>query len=57
MTSHLALMALFSLPVSIVFALLMRDEPRAQVRFGAKVFLAFMGGALLLGWVLYPFPL
>jgi hypothetical protein len=57
MTSHLALMALFALPVSAVFALLGRDDPRAQLRFGVQLFIAFMGGALLLGWLLYPFPL
>jgi hypothetical protein len=57
MTSHLLLMAVFSLLVSLVFAVLARDEPRAQVRFGALVFLAFMGGAIVLGWVLFPFPL
>jgi len=57
MTSHLLLMALFAFLVSLVFAVLVKDEPRAQLRFGAVVFLAFMGGALLLGWVLYPLPL
>jgi hypothetical protein len=57
MTSHLLLMAVFSLLVSLIFAVLARDEPRAQVRFGALVFLAFMGGAIVLGWVLFPFPL
>jgi hypothetical protein len=57
MTSHLLLMALFAFLVSLVFAVLVKDEPRAQLRFGAVVFLAFMGGALLLGWALYPLPL
>jgi hypothetical protein len=57
MTSHLLLMALFAFLVSLVFAVLVKDEPRAQFRFGAVVFLAFMGGALLLGWALYPLPL
>jgi hypothetical protein len=56
MTSHLVLMALFALLVSLVFAVLVKDEPRSQLRFGAVAFLAFMGGALLLGWVMYPFP-
>ena len=57
MTSHLLLMALFAFLVSLVFAVLVKDEPRAQLRFGAVVFLAFMGGALLLGWALFPLPL
>lgn len=57
MTDHLLLMALFSGLVSMVFAMLARDEPRAQLRIGALLFLAFMGGALLLGWALFPLPL
>jgi hypothetical protein len=56
MSSHLVLMALFALLVSPVFAMLVRDEPMAQLRFGALVFAAFVGGALLLGWLMYPFP-
>ena len=57
MTSHLLLMAVFSFLVSLVFAVLARDEPRARLRFGVLVFLAFMGGALLLGWLMFPLPL
>jgi len=57
MTSHLLLMSVFSLLVSLVFAVLARDEPRARLRFGVLVFLAFMGGAFLLGWLMFPLPL
>ena len=57
MTSHLGLMALFSLFVSIVFATLSRDRPGEQVRFGLQLFAAFIGVAILLGWLLYPLPL
>lgn len=57
MTSHLGLMVLFSVFVSIVFATLMRDEPGAQLRFGARLFAAFVGAGLLLGWLLYALPL
>ena len=57
MTSHLGLMALFALSVSVVFAALMRDEPAEQIRFGGRLFAAFMGLALLAGWLLYVLPL
>ncbi len=57
MTSHLALMAIFALFVSVVFATIMRDEPAEQLRLGARMFAAFIGGALLAGWLLYPLPL
>ena len=57
MTSHLGLMALFSVFVSLVFATLMRDEPRDQLQFGAKLFAGFIGAGVLIGWLLYPLPL
>jgi hypothetical protein len=50
-------MAIFALSVSVVFAALMRDEPAEQIRFGGRLFAAFMGLALLAGWVLYMLPL
>jgi hypothetical protein len=56
-TSHLGLLVIFALFVSIAFAVLMRDEPREQVTFGARLFGTFVGSAVLLGWLLYPLPL
>lgn len=57
MTSHVGLMALFSLFVSIVFATIMRDDPKEQARYGAKLFVAFIVGGILAGWILFPLPL
>lgn len=57
MHSHLLLLALFSLFVSLTFAALMRDEPREQLRVGALMFAGFTGAAILLGWLMYPLPL
>ena len=57
MASHFLLLALFSLFVSLVFAVLMRDDPREQARFGALLFLGFAATAVVLGWLMYPFPL
>ena len=56
-TSHLGLLLIFSAFVSIAFAVLMRDEPREQLTFGAKLFGMFVASAVLLGWLLYPLPL
>jgi hypothetical protein len=56
-TSHFGLMVLFALFVSIVFATLMRDEPREQLMLGAKLFGGFVLGGVLVGWLLYPLPL
>ena len=57
MTSHLGLMALFALFVSTVFATLMRDDPREQLKFGARLFGGFIGAGIVLGWLLFPLPL
>jgi hypothetical protein len=50
-------MALFAFFVSLVFAVLLRDEPRAQLRLGAIMFFGFLASALMLGWLMYPLPL
>jgi hypothetical protein len=57
MTTHLGLMAMFSLFVSIVFATIMRDDPKEQARYGAKLFAAFIVGGIVAGWLMYPLPL
>jgi undecaprenyl pyrophosphate phosphatase UppP len=56
-TSHLGLMIVFALFVSLVFATLMRDDVKEQLRFGAQLFTAFVIGGVALGWILYFFPL
>ena len=57
MTSHFGLMVIFALFVSVVFATLMRDEPREQLAFGGRLFGGFVGAGVLIGWLLYPLPL
>ena len=57
MTSHLGLMVLFAVFVSVVFATLMRDEPGEQAKFALRLFVAFISAGILAGWVLYPLPL
>jgi len=54
--SHLLYMSLFSFFVAVVFAVLLKDRPRDQVRFGALAFAGFMATGLVLGWLMYPFP-
>jgi ABC-type uncharacterized transport system permease subunit len=53
--SHFTALVLFSFFVSVVFAILSRERLRDQLIYGAKVFLSFVGIALLLGWMMYPF--
>jgi len=53
--SHFTALVLFSFLVSVVFAVLSKESLRDQLIYGAKIFLAFVGIALLLGWIMYPF--
>jgi len=53
---HFPAMLLFSFLVSVVFGVLSKNTPRERVYYGAKVFVAFVGVALVLGWIMYPAP-
>jgi len=55
--SHFLLLILFALLVSIVFAVLLRDEPRAQAKLGAMMLGGFVAAAYVIGWLMFPFPL
>lgn len=54
--SHFSALVLFSILVSVVFAVLSKQNLREQLIYGLKVFAAFVGIALVLGWIMYPFP-
>jgi len=55
--SHLLLMAIFAFFVSLVFAVIAKDEARDQLRLGGLMFGGFLASAVVLGWLMYPFPL
>jgi len=53
---HFPAMLLFALLTSVVFGVVSKNSPREQFIYGAKVFVAFVGIAILLGWIMYPLP-
>jgi hypothetical protein len=57
MQSHLFLLVLFALFVSLVFSVIARDDARGQIKLGGLMFAGFIAAALVLGWLMYPFPL
>ena len=57
MRSHLVLLVIFAFFVSLVFAVIAKDDVREQLRFGGMMFGGFLASALVLGWLMYPFPL
>ena len=54
--SHLLLMAAYAALVSVFFALLWRRGRGEQTKLFLQIFLGMMIGAILLGWLMYPFP-
>jgi len=55
--SHFVLLVIFSLCVSLVFAALMREEMREQITLAAKMFAGLVAAAIVIGWLMYPFPI
>lgn len=54
--SHGLLMSLYALLVSLFFAVLWKRERKNQVKLFLQIFGCMVGGALLLAWLMYPFP-
>jgi heme A synthase len=57
MPSHFGLLVLFALLVAVVLATLVRDDRPGQVRLGMTMLAGLVGSAVVLGWILYLFPL
>jgi len=56
MQSHFLHMVLYSTLVSVFFAVVFKETSRDRLRLGATLWLAMVGGALVLAYVMYPFP-
>ena len=57
MSSHVGLMLVFSAFVSVVFAVLAKDDVDTQLRTGVILFAGFGGADIQMGWLMFPFPL
>lgn len=56
MLSHFTALTVFALIVSVVFALISKETLREQLTYGLVVFLSFLGVAVVVGWLMFPFP-
>lgn len=54
--SHFVLMTLYAVLLGVFFATLWKRQRAEQVRLFLKIFVSLVGGALLLGWLMYFFP-
>jgi len=57
MQSHFVLLVLFAFFVSLVFAVIAKDDLKEQLRLGGLLFAGFVGSAIVLSWLMYPLPL
>ena len=56
MRSHLLQMVIYATLVSTFFAVMLRRGRREQLRLGSALWLAMVGGALVLAYLMFPFP-
>jgi hypothetical protein len=54
--SHFLHMTLYATIVSCFFALMTRHGLRARLKLGLLLWLGMVGGALVLSWLMFPFP-
>ena len=54
--SHLPAMAIYAFLVSVVFGVIAKNTPRERLLYGLKSFALFIVIALLIGWLMFPFP-
>ena len=54
--SHFDAVVVFSMLVSVVFALITKEDRVEQFKYGVFVFLSFLAVAFAVGWLMYPFP-
>ncbi len=57
MHSHFLLLVIFAFFVSLIFSVIAKDDPRDQLRYGGLMFGGFIVAAIVLGWLMFPFPI
>jgi hypothetical protein len=57
MQSHFVLLGLFAFFVSLIFAVIAKDDVSGQLQFGGMLFAGFLLSAVVLGWLMFPFPI
>ncbi len=53
--SHLVSMIIYAALVSLVLAVIRREDNRGRVRYGLTLFLIMVVGAIAFGWFMYLF--
>jgi hypothetical protein len=53
---HLLLLVWHAFLVSVFFAFLWRQSRPERIRLFVKTFLLMVGGGIVVGWLMFPFP-
>lgn len=53
---HFTAMIVLSAAISLVFAILAKDDTRERIKYFLLSFAAFFLASLILAWGMYPFP-
>ena len=56
MLTHFNLMVVYAVLLGVFFAALWRRERRAQVVLFCQIFFGLVVGAIVVGWLMAPFP-
>jgi hypothetical protein len=55
--NHIVLMFIYAVATGAYFALLWKNSRKERIKFFLFVFCCLFFGGIVLGWVMYPFPL
>ena len=55
--NHFVLMIIYATATALFFSLLWKEKPEERRNFFWFVLLSLLFGGIVLGWVMYPFPL
>jgi predicted transporter len=55
--SHVVLMFLYAVAAGLFFALLWKKERADRIRLFVIIFCSLFLGAVILSWLMYPFPM
>jgi hypothetical protein len=56
MKTHLAMMVVFSILVSLVFTFISKHGAKDRIRYFLYLFGTFVLLSIVAGWLMYPFP-
>ena len=57
MRNHITLMFIYAALTALFFALLWREKKVERIRLFLVIFCSLFFGAMVAGWLMYPFPI